>query len=60
MFGEGDFTLYRESADVYFWREEDGLVVLDYKTDKVYKIEELAEKYLRSARLLWQALEIDY
>ena len=28
-----------------YFEEEDGLVVLDYKTDKVYKIEELVEKY---------------
>ena len=31
--------------DVYF-EEEDGLVVLDYKTDQVKSRKELAEKYL--------------
>ena len=41
----GDETIVVQGIiDVYF-EEEDGLVVLDYKTDKVYKIEELVEKY---------------
>ena len=53
---EGDFALVQGIIDVYF-EEEDGLVVLDYKTDKVYKIEETGGKIPCPARLLWQALE---
>ena len=37
--------------------EEDGLVVLDYKTDKVYKIEELVEKYHAQLDYYGRALE---
>lgn len=44
---EGDFALVQGIIDVYF-EEEDGLVVLDYKTDKVYKIEELVENTMPS------------
>lgn len=53
---EGDFALVQGIIDVYF-EEEDGLVVLDYKTDKVYKIEELAEKYHAQLDYYGRALE---
>ena len=53
---EGDFALVQGIIDVYF-EEEDGLVVLDYKTDKVYKIEELAEKYHAQLEYYGRALE---
>ncbi len=41
---EGERILVQGIIDVYF-EEEDGLVVLDYKTDKVRTAGELAEKY---------------
>lgn len=41
---EGELILVQGIIDAYF-EEEDGLVVLDYKTDKVAKAGELAEKY---------------
>ena len=53
---EGDFALVQGIIDVYF-EEEDGLVVLDYKTDKVYKIEELVEKYHAQLDYYGRALE---
>lgn len=40
---EGELILVQGIIDVYF--EEEELVVLDYKTDRVKKPEELAEKY---------------
>ena len=40
-----------------YFEEEDGLVVLDYKTDKVYKIEELVEKYHAQLDYYGRALE---
>ena len=42
--------------DVYF-EEEDGLVVLDYKTDRVKNVEELAEKYHAQLEYYAKALE---
>ena len=53
---EGDFALVQGIIDVYF-EEEDGLVVLDYKTDKIFKIEELAEKYHAQLEYYGRALE---
>ena len=53
---EGDFALVQGIIDVYF-EEEDGLVVLDYKTDKVYRIEELVEKYHAQLEYYGRALE---
>ena len=40
----GEKILVQGIIDVYF-EEEDGLVVLDYKTDQVKSRKELAEKY---------------
>ena len=42
--------------DVYF-EEEDGLVVLDYKTDQVKALEELTEKYHAQLEYYAKALE---
>ena len=53
---EGEFALVQGIIDVYF-EEEDGLVVLDYKTDKIYRIEELAEKYHAQLNYYGRALE---
>lgn len=41
---EGGQILVQGIIDVYF-EEEDGLVVLDYKTDRIFSAKELAEKY---------------
>lgn len=40
----GDLILVQGIIDVYF-EEDDGLVVLDYKTDKIYCEKELADRY---------------
>lgn len=42
--------------DVYF-QEEDGLVVLDYKTDRVNRAEELTERYHAQLDYYGRALE---
>ncbi len=42
--------------DVYF-EEEDGLVVLDYKTDQISRAGELAEKYHAQLDYYGKALE---
>jgi ATP-dependent helicase/nuclease subunit A len=42
--------------DVYF-EEEDGLVLLDYKTDKVFKAQELVDKYKAQLEYYAKALE---
>ena len=41
---DGELVLVQGIIDVYF-EEADGLVVLDYKTDKVFSSEELVERY---------------
>lgn len=53
---EGEKLLVQGIIDVYF-EEQDGLVVLDYKTDKIYKEEKLAEKYHAQLDYYAQALE---
>ncbi len=53
---EGEMILVQGIIDVYF-EEEDGLVVLDYKTDKVFRAEELAEKYHAQLDYYGKALE---
>ena len=40
----GDLILVQGIIDVYF-EEDDGLIVLDYKTDKIYDAKELADRY---------------
>ncbi len=40
----GDYELIQGIIDLYF-EEEDGIVLLDYKTDRVEQVTELAERY---------------
>ena len=40
----GDLILVQGIIDVYF-EEDDGLIVLDYKTDKIYDAKKLADRY---------------
>ena len=49
-------VLVQGIIDVYF-EEEDGLVVLDYKTDRVREAKELVEKYHAQLDYYAQALE---
>lgn len=53
---EGEMLLVQGIIDVYF-EEPDGLVVLDYKTDKIWKAAELAEKYHAQLDYYAKALE---
>lgn len=53
---EEEVVLVQGIIDVYF-EEEDGLVVLDYKTDRVKNVEELAEKYHAQLEYYAKALE---
>ena len=53
---DGELILVQGIIDVYF-EEPDGLVVLDYKTDKVWKKEELSEKYHAQLDYYAKALE---
>lgn len=53
---EGELVLVQGIIDVYF-EEPDGLVVLDYKTDKIYHARELAEKYHAQLDYYAKALE---
>lgn len=53
---EGELLLVQGIIDVYF-EEEDGLVVLDYKTDRVSKAEELVERYHGQLDYYGKALE---
>ncbi len=53
---EDDLTLVQGIIDVYF-EEPDGLVVLDYKTDKVSAGRELVEKYHAQVEEYARALE---
>ena len=53
---EGELILVQGIIDVYF-EEEDGLVVLDYKTDKVKSAQELKEKYHAQLDYYARALE---
>lgn len=53
---EGELILVQGIIDAYF-EEEDGLVVLDYKTDKIYHAEELADKYHAQLDYYAKALE---
>lgn len=51
-----ELVLIQGIIDVYF-EEEDGLVVLDYKTDKVEKASELLERYREQLELYARSLE---
>lgn len=53
---EGEIILVQGIIDVYF-EEEDGFVVLDYKTDKVRQAEELVERYHAQLDYYAKALE---
>lgn len=53
---EGELLLVQGIIDVYF-EEEDGLVVLDYKTDRVRTAGELAKKYHAQLDYYARALE---
>ena len=53
---DGELILIQGIIDAYF-EEPDGLVVLDYKTDKVNNAKELAEKYQEQLRYYANALE---
>lgn len=52
---EEDLTLIQGIIDV-FWIEEDGIVLLDYKTDRVDTAEELMERYRAQLDLYAEAL----
>lgn len=51
-----EVVLVQGIIDVYF-EEEDGLVVLDYKTDKVFKADVLVERYHAQLEYYGEALE---
>ena len=53
---DSDLTLIQGIIDV-FWIEEDGIVLLDYKTDYVGKPEELVMRYAAQMELYAKALE---
>ena len=62
-FGDGEkcaddkeLTLIQGIIDV-FWIEEDGIVVLDYKTDRVKTGKELADRYASQLKLYGEALD---
>lgn len=46
---DGELILVQGIIDAYF-EEPDGLVVLDYKTDKIRRKEELVERYQEQLR----------
>ena len=54
-----DLTLIQGIIDV-FWMEEDGMVVLDYKTDRVDTEQELVSRYAAQLELYGEALERIY
>lgn len=53
---EEDLTLIQGIIDV-FWIEKDGIVLLDYKTDRVQQVKELIERYETQLKLYADALE---
>ncbi len=57
LFGEdGDLTLVQGIIDA-FWEEEDGIVLLDYKTDRVDTSQQLVKLYAAQLMLYGEALE---
>ena len=56
---EESLTLIQGIIDV-FWEEEDGIVVLDYKTDRVDTSKQLSDRYAAQLRLYGEALERIY
>lgn len=53
---EEDLTLIQGIIDV-FWIEDDGITVLDYKTDRVDTAQELIDRYTTQLKLYADALE---
>ena len=53
---EEDLTLIQGIIDV-FWIEDDGITVLDYKTDRVDTAQELSDRYATQLELYADALE---
>lgn len=53
---EEDLTLIQGIIDV-FWIEKDGIVLLDYKTDRVHQAKELIDRYETQLKLYADALE---
>lgn len=51
-----DLTLIQGIIDV-FWIEKDGIVLLDYKTDRVQRAKELVDRYETQLKLYADALE---
>ena len=56
---EEDLTLIQGIIDV-FWIEKDGIVLLDYKTDRVDTEKELSERYAAQLKLYEEALNRVY
>lgn len=54
-----DLTLIQGIIDV-FWEEDDGIVVLDYKTDRVDTAKQLSDRYAAQLALYGEALERIY
>ncbi|MCI5874527.1 MAG: helicase-exonuclease AddAB subunit AddA [Roseburia sp.] len=59
MIADEDLTLIQGIIDV-FWEEEDGIVVLDYKTDRVDTAKQLSDRYAAQLALYGEALERIY
>ena len=53
---EEDLTLIQGIIDV-FWIEKDGIVLLDYKTDRVQQAKELIDRYETQLKLYADVLE---
>ncbi|MBS7144823.1 MAG: helicase-exonuclease AddAB subunit AddA [Roseburia sp.] len=53
---EEDLTLIQGIIDV-FWIEKDGIVLLDYKTDRVQQTKEIIDRYETQLKLYADALE---
>ena len=53
---EEDLTLIQGIIDV-FWIEKDGIVLLDYKTDRVQQAKELIDRYATQLKLYADSLE---
>ena len=54
--GDGELSLVQGIIDVYF-EEENELVVLDYKTDRIWKDQEFIDKYKVQLDYYAKALE---
>ncbi len=51
-----EMLLIQGIIDVFF-EEEDGIVLMDYKTDRVKTAEELSERYRKQMELYQEAIE---